>query len=118
MMHFAQDVNKIALDDQQTLALNELLLQLEDVKRTLHGVTSDNEVLRSEVSAGRGGGEVKAAAGPGAVHNVISRCHQSRGGQLGTRRGLDRRDHAAQIIRITRANYYDYKHYAARHHDY
>ena len=49
-MHFAQDVNKIALDDQQTLALNELLLQLEDVKRTLHGVTSDNEVLRSEVS--------------------------------------------------------------------
>ena len=51
MMHFAQDVNKIALDDQQTLALNELLLQLEDVTRTLHGVTSDNEVLRSEVSA-------------------------------------------------------------------
>ena len=51
MMHFAQDVNKIALDDQQTLALNELLLQLEDVKRTLHGVTSDNEVLRLEVSA-------------------------------------------------------------------
>ena len=51
MIHFAQDVNKIALDDQQTLALNELLLQLEDVKRTLHGVTSDNEVLRSEVSA-------------------------------------------------------------------
>ena len=51
MLNDAQDVNKIALDDQQTLALNELLLQLEDVKRTLHGVTSDNEVLRSEVSA-------------------------------------------------------------------
>ena len=71
-----------------------------------------------ELAASGGGGEVKAAAGPGAVHDVISRCHQSRGGQLGTRRGLDRRDHAAQIIRITRANYYDYKHYAACHHDY
>merc|ERR1711974_351219 len=41
--------HKIALDDQQTLALNELLLQLEQVKLTLGGLARDNQALRAEV---------------------------------------------------------------------
>ena len=44
-----KDVNKIDLDDQQTLALNELLLQLAEVKRTLNRVSRENSGLRSEV---------------------------------------------------------------------
>ena len=43
-------MNKITLDDQQTLALNELLLQLAEVKRTLNRVSRENSGLRSEVS--------------------------------------------------------------------
>ena len=46
---FSQDVNKIALDDQQTLALNELLLQLEELKRSMGVMSQDNHVLRSQV---------------------------------------------------------------------
>ena len=47
--HFSKDANKITLDDQQTLALNELLLQLAEVKRSLNRVSRENSGLRSEV---------------------------------------------------------------------
>ena len=42
---------KLALDDQQTLALNELLLQVTEMKKRTAKLELDNNFLRSQVRA-------------------------------------------------------------------
>ena len=46
------DFLKLALDDQQTLALNELLLQVTEMKKRTAKLELDNSFLRSQVRAG------------------------------------------------------------------
>ena len=45
------DFLKLALDDQQTLALNELLLQVTEMKKRTAKLEIDNSFLRSQVRA-------------------------------------------------------------------
>ena len=43
------EFQKLALDDQQTLALNELLLQVTEMKRRMVQLEADNRFLRAQV---------------------------------------------------------------------
>ena len=44
------EFQKLALDDQQTLALNELLLQVTEMKRRMVQLEADNRFLRTQVA--------------------------------------------------------------------
>jgi hypothetical protein len=44
------EFQKLALDDQQTLALNELLLQVTEMKRKMVKLEADNNYLRTQVT--------------------------------------------------------------------
>ena len=46
----APHFEKLVLDDQQTLALNELLLQVTQMKSKMAALEADNKQLRSQVS--------------------------------------------------------------------
>ena len=48
------EFKKLALDDQQTLALNELLLQVTEMKKRTTKLELDNSFLRSQVRVSKG----------------------------------------------------------------